>query len=146
MFFQVQVVFYCNTLFQVSDYRFSISWTRIFPDGVGPTPNPEGVAFYRDFIDALVALEIEPLVTIFHWDLPQALEDYGGWLNESNNDLFLQYADTCYRLFGDKVNKEIPFIIIYPFEKWDELPQASGWYCGTWVARCFRSLNQTVFI
>ncbi|KAL4223206.1 hypothetical protein ACF0H5_016678 [Mactra antiquata] len=86
----------------VSSYRFSISWSRIFPSGYG-TPNQEGIDYYNRLIDALLEANIEPMVTLYHWDLPQALQDYDGWLNETTADLFADYADLCFREFGDKV-------------------------------------------
>ena len=61
-------------------YRFSISWSRVLPRGTGK-PNPRGLAFYDRLVDALLAKGIQPFVTLFHWDLPAALEDRGGWLN-----------------------------------------------------------------
>lgn len=88
---------------QVQVYRFSIAWTRIYPSGSGTTPNQAGVDFYNNFIDALLDIGVEPMVTLYHWDLPQGLQDYGGWLNESTTDAFANYADTCFMLFGDRV-------------------------------------------
>jgi beta-glucosidase/6-phospho-beta-glucosidase/beta-galactosidase len=84
-------------------YRFSISWSRLLPSGRGK-PNPEAVKFYGGLIDALVENGIIPLVTIFHWDLPQCLEDeYGGWLGKKIVSDFENYAATCFQIFGDKV-------------------------------------------
>lgn len=90
-------------LFQVSHYRFSISWSRIYPLGTTEMLNPRGVDYYHRLIDALIANNIEPMVTLYHWDLPQALEDVGGWLNESTVDHFHNYTDLCFKEYGDKV-------------------------------------------
>lgn len=90
----------------VDAYRFSIAWTRIHPDGSGP-PEPEGLAFYDRLIDALLAKGIEPLPTLYHWDLPQALEDRGGWRNRATIDAFAEYASTVVEAFGDRVRSWI---------------------------------------
>lgn len=84
-------------------YRFSIAWTRIFPNGRGEV-NEAGVKFYSDLIDELLANNIEPLVTIYHWDLPQALQDeYGGWESRKIVDDFVNYAETLFKAYGDRV-------------------------------------------
>lgn len=88
---------------QVSHYRFSISWSRIYPLGTTEMLNPRGVDYYHRLIDALKANNIEPMVTLYHWDLPQALEDFGGWLNESTVDHFQNYTDLCFKEYGEKV-------------------------------------------
>src|SRR5450631_724135 len=64
----------------VNSYRFSIAWARLIPEGIGKV-NEKGVAHYAQFIDDLLANGIEPMITLYHWDLPQALEDKGGWMN-----------------------------------------------------------------
>lgn len=87
---------------QVTHYRFSISWTRILPDGTGRI-NQAGIDYYNNLIDLLIAANIEPMVTIFHWDLPQVLEDQGGWSNRTVAEVFEEYADICFREFGDRV-------------------------------------------
>ncbi|OIV93213.1 hypothetical protein TanjilG_27392 [Lupinus angustifolius] len=93
----------------VDAYRFSISWSRIFPNGSGAI-NQAGVDHYNKVINALLAKGIEPYVTMYHWDLPQALEDkYLGWLsNEIIND-FANYAETLFQKFGDRVKQWITF-------------------------------------
>lgn len=87
----------------VDAYRFSIAWPRIYPEGKG-TINQKGVDHYNEVIDALLAKGIQPYVTLYHWDLPQALEDaYKGWLNAQIVNHFAAYAETCFKLFGDRV-------------------------------------------
>ncbi|KAK9136880.1 hypothetical protein Sjap_007474 [Stephania japonica] len=85
-------------------YRFSISWSRLIPNGRGSV-NPKGLQFYNDFIDELVSNGIQPHATLIHYDLPQALEDeYGGWLNRKIVKDFTAYADACFREFGNRVS------------------------------------------
>jgi beta-glucosidase len=86
----------------VGAYRFSVAWPRIQPDG-GGRPNPAGVAWYDRLIDALLERGIQPAPTLYHWDLPQALEDGGGWLNRETVERFGDYASHCYEAFGDRV-------------------------------------------
>lgn len=85
-------------------YRFSIAWTRIYPNGKGEV-NQKGLDFYRDLIQELKANEIEPVVTLYHWDLPQALmEEYGGWESREVIKDFDQYCRTLFKEFGKDVN------------------------------------------
>jgi len=86
----------------VTSYRFSIAWTRILPMGVGER-NSEGIAYYHRLLDALEEASIEPVVTLYHWDLPQALEDQGGWLNSSVSLWFEEYSTACFEEFGDRI-------------------------------------------
>lgn len=90
-------------------YKFSISWSRIFPTGHGRSPNLRGVAYYNKLINSLLDSHIEPMATLFHWDLPQALQDQGGWQNESVVDAFLDYAAFCFSTFGDRVKLWVTF-------------------------------------
>jgi beta-glucosidase len=83
-------------------YRLSIAWPRIMPEGVG-TLNRRGLDFYSRLIDALLARGITPWVTMFHWDLPQALEEQGGWPVRAVTDAFADYADTIVKAYGDRV-------------------------------------------
>ncbi len=87
-------------------YRFSIAWPRVFPTGSG-APNPKGFDYYNRLIDALLAAGIEPVVTLYHWDLPQALEDAGGWPARDSAYRFGEYAELCYRELGDRVSSWI---------------------------------------
>ena len=88
-------------------YRFSLSWPRIYPNGTGEV-NQAGINFYSNLIDTLLKYDIEPWVTLYHWDLPQKLEDqYGGWLSPQVVDDFGSYARTCFLHFGDRVKKWI---------------------------------------
>ncbi|KAF8064822.1 beta-glucosidase [Lyophyllum atratum] len=90
----------------IKSYRFSLSWSRIIPLGGRDDPiNPVGVKFYSDLIDGLLAHGITPFVTLYHWDLPQALHDrYGGWLNKEEivKD-YTRYTKVCFEAFGDRV-------------------------------------------
>lgn len=83
-------------------YRFSISWSRIFPTGTG-TPNSAGLGFYDRLVDALLERGIVPWPTLYHWDLPQALQDRGGWPERATVDAFVAYADVVTRALGDRV-------------------------------------------
>lgn len=83
-------------------YRFSIAWTRIFPEGTGAV-NAAGLGFYDRLIDRLLTLGIEPFPTLYHWDLPAALDDHGGWLNRDAAHWFADYAEVLFRAFGDRI-------------------------------------------
>jgi beta-glucosidase len=86
----------------INAYRFSIAWTRVLPDGDGEV-NDAGLAFYSDLVDALLANGITPWVTLYHWDLPQALQDRGGWPERSTLDAFVRYAEVVGSALGDRV-------------------------------------------
>lgn len=85
-------------------YRFSIAWTRIVPDGSG-AENQAGIDFYHRLIDELLKYDIEPLVTMYHFDLPAALDDKGGWGNRETVDAFERYAKILFREYGGKVKR-----------------------------------------
>lgn len=143
----------------VNAYRFSIAWPRIFPDGTG-SPNEEGIRFYNDLIHALLEAGIQPWVTLYHWDLPLALEKrYGGWLSPRIIADFTAYAECCFSRFGDRVKNWITLnepwcaaILGYGFG-----PHAPGHQSSTepWIAghhlllahagavKCYRSKYQS---
>lgn len=87
-------------------YRFSIAWPRVYPAGRGRL-NPQGVDFYSRLVDGLLEAGIEPCATLYHWDLPQALQDEGGWGNRATVDAFADYADVVSRALGDRVKNWI---------------------------------------
>jgi beta-glucosidase len=90
----------------VGSYRFSVAWTRIQPDGKGPA-NQAGLDFYRRLIDGLLERDIEPTLTLYHWDLPQALEDQGGWVSRDTAERFAEYVDIVAHALGDGVTRWI---------------------------------------
>jgi beta-glucosidase len=97
----------------VNTYRFSVAWPRIQPDGTGPA-NPAGLDFYDRLVDALAERGITALPTLYHWDLPQAIEDEGGWVSRQTAYRFAEYAALVADRLGDRVNRWItlnePFI------------------------------------
>ena len=82
-------------------YRFSVAWPRVRPDA--GAVNPAGVDFYSRLVDTLLEHRISPWVTLYHWDLPQTLEDAGGWTNRDTASRFAEYAATVYDALGDRV-------------------------------------------
>jgi beta-glucosidase len=86
----------------LNSYRFSVAWPRIQADGTGK-PNPKGLDFYSRLVDALLEAKIRPMVTLYHWDLPQKLEDTGGWTNRDLAGRFADYAEIMARALGDRV-------------------------------------------
>jgi beta-glucosidase len=97
-------------------YRFSIGWTRVLPAGRG-TVNQAGLDFYSRLVDGLLEANIVPLVTLYHWDLPQALQDEGGWPARATAEAFVEYADVVSRRLGDRVKHWIthnePWVIAF---------------------------------
>lgn len=87
-------------------YRFSVSWPRIFPDGTGEV-NRAGVEYYHRLVDSLLAKGIEPMCTLYHWDLPEALQEKGGWNNRETIDAFADYAAFMFKEFQGKIKKWI---------------------------------------
>lgn len=86
----------------VDHYRLSLSWTRILPD-FSTKVNQKGIDYYNKVIDALIANDIIPMVTLYHWDLPQYLQDIGGWLNPEIKHYFLDFVRVAFENFGDRV-------------------------------------------
>ncbi|KAJ8924115.1 hypothetical protein NQ315_006897 [Exocentrus adspersus] len=93
----------------VDFYRFSISWSRILPTGYPDQVNKAGAQYYKNLIKELKANNIEPYVTIYHWDLPQPLQEIGGWLNDKLVDIFAEYARTLFSLYGNDVKHWFTF-------------------------------------
>ncbi len=91
----------------VDAYRFSISWPRILPSGLNSKPNISGIDFYSRLVDELLEIQIDPFVTLNHWDLPQGLEDIGGWPDRAVAEAFVDYADVVTRHLGDRVKNWI---------------------------------------
>ncbi len=92
----------------LQSYRFSVSWARILPDGIGKV-NEKGIAFYSRLIDELVKRNIKPCMTLYHWDLPYALHLKGGWLNDDSPKWFAEYAALIKERFGSRVHDFITF-------------------------------------
>lgn len=85
-------------------YRFSINWARILPKGYVWDIREEGLQYYDDLINELLANDIEPMVTIYHWDLPQTLQDLGGWTNSFTNDHAVDFARILFDRYADRVS------------------------------------------
>jgi beta-glucosidase len=86
----------------IRNFRFSLSWSRLLPEGTGRKAE-KGIEFYNNLIDFCLECGIEPWVTLYHWDLPQALEEKGGWTNRDILGWFEEYVSLCIKLFGDRV-------------------------------------------
>ncbi|ESW21072.1 hypothetical protein PHAVU_005G039200 [Phaseolus vulgaris] len=121
----------------LDSFRFSISWTRIFPKGKDVV-NPLGVNFYNRVIDETLKNGLTPFVTLFHWDFPQALEDeYGGFLSHKVVEDFRKYADFCFKTFGDRVKNWVTLNepLSYSLNGYNGGTFAPG-RCSKYVANC----------
>ncbi len=87
----------------LQSYRFSVSWSRVIPDAVEGKVNQVGLDFYQRLVDGLLERDITPLLTLYHWDLPQPLQDAGGWVNRETVDRFVELAEVIGRALGDRV-------------------------------------------
>jgi len=107
-----------NTMSEIglNGYRFSIAWSRIYPEGHGKV-NQKGLDFYDRLIEGLLEKNIDPMITLYHWDLPQALQDIGGWANRDTVEYFTEYSNTLFAKFGDRVHKWVthnePWVVAF---------------------------------
>ena len=118
-------------------YRFSIAWPRVFPDGLG-APNPKGLAFYDRLVDELLAQGIEPFATLYHWDLPQALQNRGGWEKRATAEVFANYAGYVASKLGDRVRR---FFTLNEISTFVELGHGAGIFAPGLKLE-LKSLNQ----
>ncbi|VFQ88891.1 unnamed protein product [Cuscuta campestris] len=122
----------------INAFRFSIAWSRVIPSGrVSEGVNEEGISFYNKVINEVIRNGLEPFVTIFHYDVPQALEDkYGGFLSERIVSDYKDFAELCFQRFGDRVKHWITFNEPYQFSMggWESGMSAPG-RCSSWVNR-----------
>ncbi|XP_063708613.1 myrosinase 1-like [Culicoides brevitarsis] len=123
----------------VEIYRFSMSWVRILPSGFPDSINKEGVEYYNNLIDELLKYNITPMVTIYHWDLPQRLQQIGGWTNSKMIDYYIDFSRVMFELFGDRIKIwstfNEPYYICQGYEEGFmapgvDLPGIGGYLCG----------------
>lgn len=122
----------------VNAYRFSIAWPRVFPDGTG-APNPKGLDFYERLVDVLLGAGIEPVATLYHWDLPQSLQDrFGGWQSRDTAQAFADYAGFVAGSLADRVGR---FVTTNEIGSFVDLGYGSGAHAPG-LALAPRQLNQ----
>jgi beta-glucosidase len=121
----------------LSAYRFSVAWARIIPEGTGRV-NQRGLDFYRRLVDQLLEHGIEPMLTLYHWDLPEALDERGGWSSDASPEWFADYARVLFRALGDRVRLWITLN-----EPW--VITAGGYLFGD-LAPGHRSLGETAIV
>ncbi|CAH1641423.1 unnamed protein product [Spodoptera littoralis] len=119
-------------------YRFSISWARILPTGMANEINPAGVAYYNNLINEMVKYNITPMVTLYHWDLPQKLQDLGGLINPLFTEWYEDYARVVFENFGDRVKLFITFnepsqICFEGFEYMNKAPLLNTFGVGVYL-------------
>lgn len=119
-------------------YRISLSWSRLFPNGYTTNLNDDGVSYYNAVINELLANDIVPMVTLYHWDLPQKLEDEGGWLNANISNIFGDYARACFKLFGDRVKWWLtinePYLVASGYGNIDYAPMLNQHGTGEYIS------------
>lgn len=115
-----------------NSFRTSLSWSRLIPDGTGEV-NPQAVAFYNNVIDELLAQGIQPFITLFHFDMPVAMQQQGGWESREVVDAFSRYAKMCFELFGDRV--------LHWFTFNEPIVPVEGGICMTSTIRTWSTLN-----
>ncbi|XP_053560070.1 cytosolic beta-glucosidase [Bombina bombina] len=93
----------CIKQLGLTHYRFSLSWSRLLPDGTTGFINQKGIDYYNKMIDSLLENNVIPVVTLYHFDMPQAIEDQGGWKSYETVEIFEQYSQFCFETFGDRV-------------------------------------------
>uniref|UniRef100_A0AAV2KMA5 Uncharacterized protein n=1 Tax=Knipowitschia caucasica TaxID=637954 RepID=A0AAV2KMA5_KNICA len=113
----------CIQLLGLTHYRLSISWARLLPEGTTRHVNHKGVEYYNEVIDDLLAAHVTPMVTLYHFDLPQALQDVGGWKSSNIAALFDSYARFCFETFGDRVKLWITINEPYVCAKLGDYPE-----------------------
>lgn len=128
---------------KVNFYRFSLSWSRILPSGLPNRINSDGIQYYNNLINTLLKNKIQPVVTLYHWDLPQPLQDLGGWTNSVTAMYFEEYANICFSLFGDRVKtwitiNEPPSICVSTYDMGSGAPGLLSPGIGTYL--CGRTL------